>query len=335
MESTIYLLSESREDLLTEILYATNSLGLANSLKRGEILNETFSDNEMSSSFKDYVKGKRVYLLSSFDNSDEIIRLNLAIDAAKRARAVEIIPILPYFIYGRGDKRDQIRGPIGAKLMASMLENSGATSIIGFDFHADQIQGFFNIPVDHIEGKNVFVDYIANLYDLNKILCSPDPGGAKRVKRMVNQLKCDYDINIRYVTISKTRSKANVVDEMFVLGDVVGKDVIIMDDILDTAGTLCRAADTLISDGAKSVTAVITHGVLSGPAIVRISNSQLTKVIISNSLKGSNADFGSSANKFHIVSVAPQIGLVIASINNSLSYEELKEKYKCNHIKNK
>ncbi len=327
MESSIYLLSEGREDLLTEILYATNSLGLGNSLNRGKILNQSFSDHEMCSSFEDSVKGKRVYLLSSFNNSDEIIRLNLAIDAAKRARATEIIPILPYFIYARGDKRDNLRGPISGKLIASMLENSGATSIIGFDFHADQIQGFFSIPVDHIEGKNVFVDYIAGIYTPNTILCSPDQGGSKRVERDATQVQEDYGIEMRYVTISKTRPAPNVVGEMFVIGDVVGKDVIILDDILDTAGTLCKAAETLMNDGANSVTAVITHGVLSGPAIERINNSQLKEVVISNSLK-KQSDFEGVSTKIKVVSVAKQIGLVIASINNSSSYEDLKEKYK-------
>ena len=327
MESTIYLLSDHREDLLKEIIYATNSLGFNNNLTRGIIKNETFSDNEMNTSFIDSVKGKRVYLLSSFDSSDEIIRLNIAIDAAKRARASEIIPILPYYIYGRGDKRDNLRGPISGKLIASMLENSGATSIIGFDFHADQIQGFFDIPVDHIEGKSVFVDYIANIYNPDIICCSPDQGGSKRVERVVTQVHTDYGIDIRYVTISKTRPAANIVGEMTVIGDVVGKDVIILDDILDTAGTLCKAAETLMNDGAKSVTAIITHGVLSGPAIERINNSQLKEVIISNSLK-KQSDFIGVSEKIKVISVAPQIALVIASINNSLSYEELKEKYK-------
>lgn len=327
MESIIFLLSENRQDLLTEILFSINKLGLENTLKQGKVLNQTFSDHEMCTSFIDSVKGKRVYLLSSFNNSDEIIRLNIAIDAARRARATEIIPILPYFIYGRGDKRDQARGPISGSIIASMLENSGATSIIGFDFHADQTQGFFRIPVDHIEGKNVFVDYISDIYNLNTILASPDQGGSKRVERVASQIKCDYDIDMRYVTIHKTRPAANVVGEMDVIGNVTGCDVIILDDILDTAGTLCKAAETLINEGAKSVTAVITHGVLSGSAIDRINNSQLKEVVISNSLK-KHSDFIGISTKIKVVSVAPQIALVIASINNSVSYEDLKEKYK-------
>lgn len=328
MESIIFLLSESRQDLLTEILFSINKLGLENTLKQGKVLNQTFSDHEMCSSFIDSVKGKRVYLLSSFNNSDEIIRLNIAIDAAKRARATEIIPILPYFIYGRGDKRDQPRGPISGKIIASMLENSGATSIIGFDFHADQTQGFFSIPVDHIEGKNVFVDYIASVYKSNTILCSPDQGGSKRVERVASQVKHDYDIDMRYVTIHKTRPAANVVGEMNVIGDVTGCDVLIVDDILDTGGTLCKAADSLLSAGAKSVKAIITHGVLSGAALTYIKDSKLDKVIISNSLKHTQEDFLVKNPKFDIISVAPQIALVIASINNSVSYEELKEKHK-------
>jgi ribose-phosphate pyrophosphokinase len=328
MESLIYLLSDGREDLLEAIIATTNDLELGDELKRGNVLNQSFSDNEMCSDFLDSVKGKRVYLLSNFDNSDEVIRLNLAIDAAMRAKASEIIPILPYFIYGRGDKRDQPRGPIGAKVMASMLENSGATSIIGFDFHADQIQGFFNIPVDHIEGKNVFVDYVSGIYDSDTILCSPDEGGGKRVKRMKEQLKRDYDIDAKYVMISKTREEANLVSAMSVIGDVQGKNVIIIDDILDTGGTLVKAAETLMEVGAKSVKAVITHGILSGTAIERINNSQLSKVILSDSVKKTSDHSVVNNDRFEIISVSRQIALVIASINYSLSYEELKDSCK-------
>lgn len=325
MESIIFSLS-NREDLLTGILYNTNSLGLDNSLTRGTMRNQTFSDKEMCPDFIDSVRGKRVYLLSSFNDSDEVIRLNLAIDAAVRAAASEIIPIVPYFIYARGDKKDQPRGPIAAKVMARMLENSGSTSIITFDLHADQIQGFFNIPVIHIQGKNVFGSYINDIYNTNTILCSPDAGGGKRVKRMKGQLRKDYDLELNYVMIEKTRSEANVVDDMVIIGNVQGKDVIIIDDIIDTGGTLCKAAELLVAEGANSVKAIITHGICSGPALARLESSVLNELVISDSLE-KPCDYNGiySNSKIKVVSVASQIGLAIASINNGISYEMLKD----------
>jgi ribose-phosphate pyrophosphokinase len=261
----------------------------------------------------------------------------LAVDAAKRAAAKEIIPILPYFPYARQDKKDQSRGPIGAKMIATMLESVGVTSVITFDLHADQIQGFFEIPVTHIEGKNVFSKHIASLCNDDTILCGPDAGSGKRVKRMKDKLAKYYGKNLNYVMLDKTRSGANMIESMVIIGDVKGKEVIILDDMVDTAGTLCKAAEVLMEAGAKSVRAVIAHGVLSGPAFERIGESVLTELIISDSLpkhdymKLCSKDFSEEkcinirkgSDKINVISVAYQIGLSMAATNNDSSYEEL------------
>lgn len=314
---------DGRDDIANKVVKAANSWNqnLTEDTEIGFLRNQKFSDGELCVDFTDSVRGKRVYILSSPNTSDEIIKLNLAIDAAKRGAAKEIIVVLPYFPYARQDKKDQSRGPIGAKVMAEMIEQRGATSIITYDLHADQIQGFFNIPVTHIEGKNVFDDYIYFLTsngNLNITLCGPDAGSGKRVKRMKDQLAKKYNTNLNYVMLDKTRKEANVIDEMVIIGDVVGKDIIILDDMVDTAGTLCKAAEVLIENGARSVRAIISHGVLSGPAYNRIDDSMLTELIISDSLESMVMD------KIVVFSVAEQIGMAIAANNLGLSYDALK-----------
>jgi ribose-phosphate pyrophosphokinase len=336
-ESLIFSL-DGRHDLAKEILSEAKYWALSLNTELGVLRNQKFSDGELCVDFTDSVRGKRVYLLSSPNVSDEIMKLVLAIDAAKRAGAKEIIPILPYFPYSRQDKKDQSRGPIGAKVMADMIQHGGATSVITFDLHADQIQGFFDIPVTHIEGKNVFDKYIASICTEDTILCGPDAGSGKRVKRMKDQLSKYHNINLNYVMLDKTRKQANVIDEMVIIGDVTGKDVIILDDMVDTAGTLCKAAEVLIKAGAKTVRAVISHGVLSGNAYRNIGESKLTELVISDSLPKQDMmdlcakDFNEEAcirirhayNIVKSISIAEQIGFVMAALNNNLSYEAMK-----------
>jgi len=326
IESLLFSL-DGREDIARKIALSANSWNKteAQNIEIGYLRNQKFSDGELCVDFTDSLRGKRVYLLSSPNTSDEIIKLELAIDAAKRAAAHEIIVILPYFPYARQDKKDQSRGPIGAKVMALKLEALGATSVITYDLHADQIQGFFEIPVTHIEGKNVFDNYIyalsvSGMTDI--ILCGPDAGSGKRVKRMKDQLFKKYGVSVNYVMIDKTRKEANIIDEMIIIGDVTGKDVVILDDMVDTAGTLCKAADVLIENGAKSVRAIISHGVLSGPAYDRIDNSILTELIISDSLETMVHE------KIVVFSVDDQIGMAIAANNLGLSYDALKSSKK-------
>jgi ribose-phosphate pyrophosphokinase len=270
--------------------------------------------------------------LTSPNNSDEIIKLNLAIDAAKRAAAKEIIPILPYFPYARQDKKDQSRGPIGAKVMVEMIENRGATGVITFDLHADQIQGFFNIPVTHLEGKNVFDEYVASIYNENTILCGPneeivlsscDAGGVKRVKRMVTKLKEKHSMDVNYVVIDKTRTKANSVESVIIIGDVNDKHVIIVDDMIDTFGSADKAVEALIEAGAKSVRMIASHGVLSGQALDRIAKSKLTELIISNSLQLNVLENHPVFNKIKVISLETQIAYAITSINSRSSFEKI------------
>jgi len=324
MLESVLIAIDGREKLVEEIVKAIRRkssdpilVDFANSQK--------FSDGELCVDFCNSIRGKRVYLLTSPNNSDEIIKLNLAIDAAKRAAAKEIIPILPFFPYQRSDKKDQSRGPIGAKVMVEMIEHRGATGVITFDLHADQIQGFFNIPVTHLEGKNVFDEYITSIYNENTILCGPDAGSGKRVKRMKDQLAKYHDISINYVMLDKTRKQANVIDEMVIIGDVTGKDVIILDDMVDTAGTLCKAAEVIMEAGANSVRAIISHGVLSGPALGRIEKSVLTELVISDSLDQGEGQIGFGLPKIKVVSMATQIGYAVIAINSHSSYEGLKK----------
>lgn len=340
MESVIINLNNPKERLFGKIIDSVDAMtghDASLKVKRVEIKKEKFSDGELCVSYLESIRGKRVYILSSPRNSDDIMYLNLAIDAAKRSTAKEIIPIIPYFPYQRSDKKDQTRGPIGAKMVAEMIENRGATGIITFDLHADQIQGFFNIPITHLEGKNIFDTYIKSVYTKDTILCGPDAGSGKRVQRMKNQLRDFHDIDLSYVMLEKTRSVANKVDEIFLIGDVKGKDVIILDDIIDTAGTLSKATDCLLEAGAKSVKAVITHGVLSGDAYKNIGNSKLTQLIISDSLEPSRVGKSSDVPEEYIgmiqgslriktVSVFEQIGYSIIAINSHSSYEGLKNK---------
>lgn len=340
MVESVLISLDGRQDLAEEVIKSINSQKkLANTVTLDFVNSQKFSDGELCVDFKNSIRGKRVYLLTSPNNSDEIMKLNLAIDAAKRAAAKEIIPILPYFPYARQDKKDQSRGPIGAKVIVEMIEGRGATGVITFDLHADQIQGFFNIPVTHLEGKNVFDTYIADIYDEDTILCGPDAGSGKRVKRMKDQLQKYHNISINYVMLDKTRSQANVIDEMVIIGDVKGKNVIILDDMVDTAGTLCKAAEVLIEAGAKSVRAIISHGVLSGPAFERIGESVLKELIISDSLPKPDSlklclkDYSelkcvkikTGCNKIKQTSLAKQIGLAVSAINSHSSYEGLKK----------
>lgn len=333
MVESVLISLDGREDLANAVISNINlNKKLAKTVSLDYVNSQKFSDGELCVDFQNSIRGKRVYLLSSPNTSDEIMKLNLAIDAAKRAAAKEIIPILPYFPYARQDKKDQARGPIGAKVMVEMIEQRGATGVITFDLHADQIQGFFNIPVTHLEGKNVFDSYIASIYDEDTILCGPDEeivlsscdaGGVKRVKRMVTKLKEKHSIDINYVVIDKTRTKANSVEKVTIIGDVKNKHVIIVDDMIDTFGSADKAIDGLIDAGAKSVRMIASHGILSGPALDRLSNSKLSQLIISNSLELNIPENHPVRSKIKVISVANQIAYAITSINSSSSLEKI------------
>ena len=238
----------------------------------GKIKFQDFSDGEFEPVLDQTVRGGRVFLIgSTFPPADNLLELLLMIDAAKRASAKSITVVLPYYGLARQDRKDQPRAPIGAKLVANLLTAAGATRIMTMDLHADQIQGFFEIPVDHLYASTIFIDYIQKLNLDNLTIASPDMGGAKRAKNYASHLGAEV------VIAYKERKKANVIEEMFLIGDVVGKNVILIDDMIDTAGTLCKAADILIEKGAKSVRAMATHGVLSEKATKILKNQKFLR----------------------------------------------------------
>ena len=331
MESILFSI-DGRRYLAESIIHKCQTKGNL-SISLGKHRVQSFSDGEYCVDFESSVRGKRVYLLTSPNNSNEIIKLEFAIDSAKRAGAKEIIPILPYFPYSRQDKKDQVRGPIGAKVMALKLEVIGATSVITYDLHAGQIQGFFEIPVTHIEGKNVFDEYIRLVYNENTILCGPDAGSGKRVKGIKEQMSDRYGISLPIVMMDKTRKEANKVDEMVIIGDVKGKEVIILDDMVDTGGTLCKAVDVLLENGAINVRAFISHGVLSGKAYENVAKSNLLELVISDSLdikkkEDVTIEAKTAFDKIKVLSVSDQIAMSIYAIDRDYSYESLKKSQK-------
>ncbi len=238
-----------------------------------------FSDGEFAVSFEESIRGKSVFLVqSTFPNSDNLMELLLMIDAAKRASAKSIIAVVPYFGWARQDRKDKPRVCIGAKLVADLLSVAGIDRIITMDLHADQIQGFFNVPVDHLYASAVFAPYIQSLHLDNLAIATPDVGGSKRASVYSKYLQCPL------VLCNKTRAKANVVETIQIIGDVAGKDVVLVDDIVDTAGTIVKAAETMLDEGANSVRAIASHCVMSGPATERVANSRLEELIFTDSI---------------------------------------------------
>tara|TARA_B110000116_G_scaffold271887_1_gene294124 strand:- start:312 stop:1244 length:933 start_codon:yes stop_codon:yes gene_type:complete len=238
-----------------------------------------YSDGEFQPSFEESVRGSRIFIVGSTNPSSEnLMELLLMLDAAKRASARHITAVIPYFGWARQDRKDKPRVPIGAKMIAKILETAGATRIITMDLHADQIQGFFERPVDHLFASSIFVPYIKTLNLKDLTIASPDMGGSKRAYAYSKFLKSDV------VICYKQRKKANVISHMELIGDVVGKNVILVDDMVDTAGTLTHAANLMIEKGAKSVRAICTHALLSGDAYNKVEKSKLEELIITDSI---------------------------------------------------
>jgi len=238
-----------------------------------------FKDGEMQPIIQESVRGAYVFFIqSTFAPADNLLELLLLIDGAKRASAGYITAVIPYFGYARQDRKDKPRVPISAKLVANLLEAAGVNRIMTMDFHADQIQGFFDIPVDHLKGEAIFMPYLKKLDMSNVTFASPDVGGVKRARSFAQYFGRDL------VICDKERRKANEVASITVIGEVDGADVILIDDLVDTAGTLCKAADALIEKGAKSVKAMCTHPVLSGDAYKNIENSHIEKLIVTDTI---------------------------------------------------
>ncbi len=271
----------------------------------GQVVLNRFSDGEFQPSFEETVRGDVVYIVqSTFPPSDNLFELLLMVDAAKRASAKRIVAVLPYFGFARQDRKDKPRVSIGAKLVANMLTAAGVDRIMTMDLHADQIQGFFEVPVDHLFASSIFIPHIQKLKLPDLLMVAPDTGGTKRANAYAKHL--GSDIAICY----KQRKVANQVDKMTVIGDVKGKDVMLVDDMIDTAGTLTKAADMMIDQGAASVRAICTHAVLSGDACKRIERSAITSLIVTDTIPIS-AEKMAQTTKIEQLSVAPLFGSVI------------------------
>ena len=245
----------------------------------GNLVVTKFSDGEFAVSYEESIRGKDVFLVqSTFPNSDNLMELLLMIDAAKRASASHIIAVIPYFGWARQDRKDKPRVSIGAKLVSDKLAAAGNDRLITMDLHADQIQGFFNVPVDHLYASNILLPYVQSLHLKDLVIASPDVGGSKRANTYAKYLGCPL------VLCNKTRARANVVESMQIIGDVKGKNVVIVDDMVDTAGTITKAANIMLEGGAKSVRACASHCVMSGPASERVQNSALEEIVFTDSI---------------------------------------------------
>jgi ribose-phosphate pyrophosphokinase len=263
-----------------------------------------FSDGEFQPSFEETVRGEDVFIVqSTFPPTENLFEVLQMVDAAKRASARNIIAVIPYFGFARQDRKDKPRVSIGAKLVANLLTTAGVTRIMTMDLHADQIQGFFEVPVDHLFASTIFLPYIQSLKIDDLVMAAPDTGGTKRANAYAKYLDCDLAI------CYKQRERANEVSSMTVIGNVEGKNVVIVDDMIDTAGTLTKAAAMMIEHGAKSVRAVCTHAVLSGPAHDRIEKSVLTELIVTDTIPLSREN-----SKIKVVTVADLFSKVIYSV---------------------
>ncbi|MGA0273855.1 MAG: ribose-phosphate pyrophosphokinase [Flavobacteriaceae bacterium] len=275
----------------------------------GKINFSKYSDGEFQPSFEESVRGARIFIIGSTNPSSEnLMEMLLMLDAAKRASARHITAVMPYFGWARQDRKDKPRVPIGAKLIAKLLEAAGATRIITMDLHADQIQGFFEKPVDHLYASSIFLPYIESLNLSDLTIASPDMGGSKRAYAYSKFLSSDV------VICYKQREKANVISHMELIGDVTGKNVILVDDMVDTAGTLTNAANLMKERGAISVRAICTHALLSGNAYEKIENSQLEELIVTDSIPSKI-----SHPKVKVLSCAPLFAEVMKNVHSNTS----------------
>ena len=299
--------------------YLTTEIAKKLGVEVGKLQVNEFADGEFQVSYEESVRGDEIYLVQSmFPPTDNLMELLLMIDAAKRASAKSVTAVIPYFGWARQDRKDRPRVSIAAKLVAGMLTSAGVDSIITMDLHADQIQGFFNLPLNHLYASSVFVPYIDSLKLKDMVFASPDVGGAKRVLEYAKHYK------VPMALCHKQRARANVVEKMTIIGDVKDKNVILVDDMIDTAGTICTAAVVMMKNGAKSVRAIASHGVMSDPATERINKSPLVEVVISDSI---NYDT-SRSEKVKRVSVA---GLIAETIQRINDHESISSQYLINH----
>ncbi|MCD7976049.1 MAG: ribose-phosphate pyrophosphokinase [Tannerellaceae bacterium] len=302
------------------VFSGTNSRYLAEKICKslncplGQMNIQHFADGEFSVSYEESIRGRDVFLVqSTFPNSENLMELLLMIDAAKRASAHSIIAVVPYFGWARQDRKDQPRVSIGAKLIADMLSTAGINRLITMDLHADQIQGFFNVPVDHLYASSVFLKYIQECLPVdNLVIATPDVGGTKRASSYSKYL------GLPMVICHKSRLRANEVAEMRIIGDVKGMDVLLVDDMVDTAGTITKAADLMLANGAKSVRAIASHAVMSDPASQRVQESALTEMIFTDSIP-----YTKECPKVKVLSIAEMFAEAIRRVCNDESISNL------------
>jgi ribose-phosphate pyrophosphokinase len=308
MESQVRLFSGIASEDLAKKIAASYGQAL------GKVEHYRFSDGELQASYEESIRGQSVYIIqSTMPPADNLMEMLLLIDAAKRASARHIVAVLPYFGYARQDRKDKPRVAIGAKLVADMLAVAGATRVMTMDLHADQIQGFFNVPVDHLYASTVFLPYINSLNLTNLTIAAPDMGGSKRANSYAKHLKAEM------VICYKQRAKANVVESMTAIGEIEGRNIVLVDDLVDTGGTLCKAAEMMMDKGALSVRAVCTHPVLSGKAYDNIENSKLIELIVTDSIP-----LRQDSSKIRVLSVADLFAKVINSVQN---YESISSNF--------
>jgi ribose-phosphate pyrophosphokinase len=295
----------------TQTTYLAEKIAEKVGVELGKSSCPRFSDGEFEPCYEETIRGAHTFIIqSTFPPADNLLELLLMVDAAKRASGYKVIAVIPYFGYARQDRKDKPRVSIGAKLMADMLSASGIDRLITMDLHADQIQGFFDVPVDHLTASALFIPHIKEMGLENLVIASPDVGGTKRANMYTKHLRTDL------VICHKTRSVANVIGNMTVIGDVDGKDVVIVDDMIDTAGTIAKAANLMKKKGARSVRAFATHAVLSGPAYERIEESDLDEVFFTDSIP-----LRKKSEKIKIISCSKLFADVIQKVykNESIS----------------
>ncbi len=303
------------ESLAPKIFASSQSSVLAENIadaygmKLGKVRKTMFSDGEFQVCFEESIRGRRIFLIGSTNPpNDNLMEMLLMIDAAKRASARHITAVMPYFGWARQDRKDQPRVPIAAKMVAKILQAAGATRVMTMDLHADQIQGFFEIPVDHLFASTIFLPHVEAMNLDNITIASPDMGGSKRAYAYSKYLKCEV------VICYKQRKKANVIDTMEVIGNVEGRNVILVDDMVDTAGTLTKAANIMMERGAISVRAITTHAILSGKAYERIESSDLKELIVTDTVK-----LKQQSSKIKVVSCAPLFADVMKMVQSNTS----------------
>lgn len=306
MESQVRLFSGIASEGLAEKIAKSYGKDL------GKLIHYRFSDGELQASYEESIRGQSVYIIqSTMPPADNLMELLLLIDAAKRASARHIVAVVPYFGYARQDRKDQPRVAIGAKLVADMLAVAGATRVMTMDLHADQIQGFFNVPVDHLYASTIFLPYIKSLQLDALTIAAPDMGGSKRANAYAKHL------NAEMVICYKQRAKANVIESMTAIGEIEGRNIVLIDDLIDTGGTLCKAAEMMLDRGAKSIRALCTHAVLSGKAMETIVQSKLTELVVTDTIPHLD-----TPEKVKVLSVADLFAKVIHSVHHFESISE-------------